>query len=189
MAIRTRGSNLGANEAVDGATDTALHVLEVGFDSAGAYADVQVETEGIFSGGDPKMAAVARSVDGATLGRTLISTDSDYPFFGLVSVETPVVGRGRIRMPSAGPSTEVRFEVHRNVETATPPGPPVASGQAYLLSDLSDTAGPPPEDGSGEVEDTLSSAAGLVDSLTTAALFAGAAYVATPFIQDFISDE
>jgi hypothetical protein len=195
MAIQKRGSNLGANkalganEAVDAGTETALHVLEIGFDSAGAYADVQVETEGIFAGGDPKMVAVARGKDGAVLGRTLISTDSDYPFFGLVSVETPVVGRGRIRMPSAGPSTEVSFEVHRNVQTADPPGPPTAKGQAYLLSDLSDTAGPPPDTGSGDVDGALSSAAGLVDSLTTAALFAGAAYVATPFIEDFISDE
>jgi len=195
MAIRTRGSNLGANkalganEAVDAGTETALHVLEVAFDSAGAYADVQVETEGIFAGGDPKMAVVARSGSGAVLGRTLISTDSDYPFFGLVSVETPVVGRGRVRMPSAGPSTEVRFEVHRNVETADAPGPPTATGQAYLLSDLSDTAGPPPDNGSGDVEGALSSASSLVDSLTTAAIFAGAAYVATPFIEDLISDE
>jgi len=195
MAIQKRGSNLGANralganEAVDAGTETALHVLEVGFDSAGAYADVQVETEGIFSGGDPKMAVVARSGSGAVLGRTLISTDSDYPFFGLVSVETPVVGRGRIRMPSAGPSSEVSFEVHRNVQTADPPGPPTATGQAYLLSDLADTAGPPPDTGSGDVEGALSSASSLVDSLTTAALFAGAAYVATPFIEDLISDE
>lgn len=189
MAIRTRGSHLGTNEAVDAGTETALHVLEVGFDSEGAYADVQVETEGIFPSGDPKMAAIARGAGGAVLGRTLISTDSDYPFFGLLSVETPVVGRGRIRMPSASPSTRVQFEVHRNVETADPPGPPTATGQAYLLSDLSDTAGPPPSTGSGDVEGALSSASSLVDSLTTAAIFAGAAYVATPFIEDLISDE
>jgi hypothetical protein len=135
-------------EAVGG--ETRLDVVGVEFDDAGALLTVEVGTDALL--GCPEEATViVRSQGGEELTRRAVPLETDYPFFGLVSIEAQCAGRGQVRIPGFGPDGRVSFDVAFSGDVA-------ASGGLHRLGDLADAPAPTPDPGPGNpIEGAVSS--------------------------------
>jgi hypothetical protein len=169
----THSAGLGRREATGGETILDVTAAEIG--EEGALLTVQVRTDALL--GCPESATViVRPVGGASpqkpgeppvelhkegppespvLARRDVPLDSDYPFFGLVSIEAQCAGQGRIRVPGVGPSDRVSFAVAFGDEVA-------AEGPAVRLGDLAGQPAPQPPDqgGPGDVGDEIGNTIG-----------------------------
>lgn len=164
-------SGLGRREATGG--ETHLDVVDVEFDDAGALLTVEVGTEALL--GCPSEATViVRSEGGEELTRRAVPLQSDFPFFGLVSIEMPCAGRGQIRIPGVERSGRVSFEVAFSGYPFS--GDVAASGGLHRLGDLAEAPAPVPDPGpENPVEDAVSSA---VQPILSSGVLLGGLYLA-----------
>jgi len=152
-------------------TYTELKILSVGTDANGAWADVEVESYSwSFC---PKSVVVARSASGKEVGRTLVRSEVDFEYLGLGSVRNRCVGRARLRMPDAGRSTNLSFELFHDVEGRNPGGTPTATSPALVLGDLAAEIEAPSDDGGGPTDGVLGPVEAGIESATSMIVKAG----------------
>lgn len=164
----TARGGLGAREATGG--ETYLDVLSVEFDGAGALVGVEVHTDALT--GCPDFATVQVAGPSGELARQDVALDSDFPFFGLVSIETPCRGRANIRVPGAGVGTRLTFKVLFSGEV-------YAEGRTYRLGDLAESPPDPPPEESDLPENPVDAAvSGVVEPVLWGTASLGAAYLA-----------
>jgi len=110
----------------------------------GGEALLTVELASEYLSGCPKSGTVVvRSPSGEELARRAVPLESNFPFYGLVSLEMPCGGRGQIRVPGVSESSELRFEVVLPSETRFSEGV-YAEGPPIRVSELIGQPDPAP---------------------------------------------